>query len=147
MKMIEKSSLGERINHWVLMLSFFVLLLTGFGFAYEQTLGWLNVVFGGVHVAAIIHEWVGAIFILSVLFTIGSYLKEALKFGPEDSDWIRKRGGYLGKHGELMPQGRMNFGQKMFYLLVLVCGLAIGASGILIWMGTASPGWARPHLE
>jgi len=141
MKMVEKSSLNERINHWVLMLSFFVLLLTGFGFAFESTLGWLNVVFGGVHVASFIHKWVGAIFLISVVFTIGSYLGEALKYGPEDSDWIAKRGGYLGGKEKLLPQGRLNFGQKLFYLLVLVGGLAMGFSGLVIWLGTQSRGF------
>jgi formate dehydrogenase subunit gamma len=133
MKMVEKASFSERVNHWVLMLSFFVLFLTGFGFAFQGTLGWINVAFGGVHVASFIHRWVGLIFLISVLFTIGSYLGEALKFGPEDSDWIAKRGGYLGTHEPLMPQGRLNLGQKLFYLLVLL-------GGLVIWLVTESRG-------
>ncbi len=140
MKMVEKSTFSERVNHWVLMLSFFVLLLTGFGFAFKTPLGWINVMFGGVHFASFIHKWVGLVFLVSVLYTVTSYLGEALKFGPEDSDWIKKRGGYL-RHEELMPQGRLNFGQKLFYLLVLLGGLVVAFSGLLIWLLGGAREW------
>lgn len=139
MKMVEKATLGERINHWALAVSFFVLFFTGFGFAF-RSFGIFLDFFGGPHLAATIHEWFGVVFIFSVLFTIGSYLSEAMSFGPEDSEWIRLRGGYLEHGQEIPPQGRMNFGQKMFYLLVLGGGLLIGLSGFMIWLGTGGRG-------
>ena len=133
MKMVEKTTLSERINHLVLALSFFVLVLTGFGFAFNS-LNWITRIFGGGAAAATIHEWGGVVFLLSLVITVGSYFNESISFGEEDRAWIRLRGGYLDRHVELPPQGRLNFGQKMFYLFgVLASGLVVSASGFMIW--------------
>jgi formate dehydrogenase subunit gamma len=132
MKMVKMSTAGERINHWVLMLSFFALALTGFGFAFDS-LNWLNIVFGGNHIAKDIHKWGGLVFFLSLLYTIGAYLGESLKFSSDDAEWLRSMGGYLSGE-QVPPVGRLNAGQKLFYLSVLVLGLAIGISGFVIWL-------------
>jgi formate dehydrogenase subunit gamma len=141
MKMVEKATRAERANHWVLMLSFFVLMLTGFGFAFNS-LSWLNTVFGGSHIASAIHEWVGVVFLLSLLYSILNYLGESLRWSREDSDWVKRLGGYFSRE-ETPPQGRLNAGQKLFYLCVLVFGLAVSASGLLIWLAGGQRGWVQ----
>lgn len=138
MKMVRKSTVGERINHWVLVISFFVLMLTGFGFLFES-LNWLNTIFGGSHIASLIHKWVGVVFGISILLTIGSYFNESLSFSAEDSEWMKMLGGYLSGE-EAPPQGRLNAGQKLFYLMTLLLGLAIGISGLVIWMAQGNRG-------
>ena len=42
-KMIQKTTSYERIVHWLMAISCLVLLLTGFGFLYQQELGWINI--------------------------------------------------------------------------------------------------------
>lgn len=58
-KMIQKTTAFERFVHLLLALSGLTLLLTGLGFLYQQELGWLNTIFGGVHIAKEIHNWGG----------------------------------------------------------------------------------------
>jgi len=142
MKTVQKSTAGERINHWVLVLSFFLLTLTGLGFAFHS-LSWINTMFGGARLASVFHEWGGLVFLASLLFTMGSYLGESLKWGAEDSAWLKNLGGYLSK-AEVPPQGRLNAGQKIFYLFViLLFGLLISASGLIMWLGGGSRGWMQ----
>jgi len=132
MKMVKKSSAGERINHWVMTISFLVLALTGFGFLFDS-LNWLNTIFGGGQIASEIHKWLGVVFTISLLFTIGPYLSESMSFSAEDAEWLKLSGGYLSDV-EVPAQGRLNAGQKLFYLSVLVLGIAIAVSGFLIWI-------------
>jgi formate dehydrogenase subunit gamma len=139
-KMIEKTTFGERFNHWVMLISFFVLTLTGFGFLYNS-LNWLNGIFGGNHMAAAIHEWGGLVFAASLLFSLGTYLGESLSFGPQDSDWLKKKGGYFSKHVAVEPQGKLNAGQKLFYISLIIVGGTIVASGVILWVAGGSRGW------
>ncbi len=135
MRMVEKASTGERFNHLVLLVSFFILMWTGLGFLFAK-LAWMNVVFGGALLAKEIHQWSGVVFVVSLLITIGSYLGESLRWSAEDSQWLSGLGGYFS--GAKMPeQGRMNAGQKLFYLVVLVFGLLISVSGFILWLSAA----------
>lgn len=135
MKMVQKTTTGERINHWAMMISFLVLFLTGFGFAFNS-LNWLNTIFGGNAMASLFHKWGGLVFLATVLISLGNYFAESISYGPEDKAWLDSYGGYLNKNVELPPQGKMNFGQKLFYLIVVVgCGLLVSASGVALWLG------------
>lgn len=146
MRMVNKSTTAERANHWVLVLSFLLLTLTGLGFAF-RSLNWLNTIVGGNHLAAIFHEWGGLVFLASLLLSMGSYLGVSLRYGPEDSAWFRLRGGYLSKGVEVPPQDRLNAGQKLFYLTVLLFGLLISATGLVMWLAGGSRGWMQlSHL-
>ena len=137
MKMVQKSTASERVVHWVLVVSFFTLTFTGFAFAFKS-LNWINHIFGNNHSASVCHKWSGVLFLAALLMTIGSYLGESLKFGKEDSEWLKHWGGYFDKSVKLPPQGKLNFGQKMFYLvIVLASGLVISISGFMLWAGTS----------
>jgi formate dehydrogenase subunit gamma len=144
MKMVEKASKAERYNHWVLMLSFIVLFITGLGFMYNS-LHWLNTIFGGAHLARDIHNWAGLVFGISLLFTIGNYLGESLRFTSDDTKWLGMKGGYFSKESP-PPQGRLNAGQKLFYLCVLVFGLLISISGLIIWLAADNRPWVSASL-
>ncbi|RME67092.1 MAG: formate dehydrogenase subunit gamma [Nitrospirae bacterium] len=140
---VQRTKAWERFNHWVLALSFIVLALTGLGFLY-QSLAWLNTVFGGVQLAKDIHKWAGVVFAVSVFFTLFSYLVESLRWTGDDSRWLATLGGYFSKSAEDIPQGRLNAGQKLYYLIVvLLGGAAISLSGFLIWLGSTDAGLLR----
>lgn len=139
-KMVQKTSAFERFTHLLMALSGLALLLTGFGFTYEKELGWLNTIFGGVHVAKEIHQWGGIVFIISLVFAIGTWLPECFKWSKEDSQWLGMLGGYLSKDKEPPPQGKMNAGQKVVSILVFVFGVVFAVSGILLWVNDGAKG-------
>ncbi len=140
--LVQRTTGWERFNHWLLALSFIVLVLTGFGFLYNS-LNWLNTIFGGNQLAKEIHKWAGVVFTLSVLFTLGSYLGDSIRFTKEDYQWLSSLGGYLSKTTTEPPQGRLNAGQKLYYLLVVVLtGAVIIITGFILWFAQ-STGWLR----
>ncbi len=138
--LVQKTTGFERFNHLVLAASFSILFLTGLGFLYH-TLSWINTMFFGVHNAKVIHEWAGVVFSISLILTFGNYLGESLRFSREDSAWISSLGGYFSRTAEPPPQGKLNAGQKIFYLLIVVGGgLAISLSGYMLWLFPSSRG-------
>lgn len=140
MKTVQKASGWERFNHLVLTVSFFILMITGLGFLFNS-LHWMSNVFFGTQLASEIHKWTGVVFSVSLLLTIGSYLGEALSWSKEDSEWLSGLGGYFSKQ-QMPEQGRLNAGQKLFYLTLLVTGIVMGVSGFLVWL-TSSQGTIR----
>ena len=146
MKMVKKTTAFERVVHWVLAITFIDLTLTGLAFAYTS-LNWINRLYGGNHYASTCHKWNGVLFLVALVISAYYYLGEALRFGPEDKEWLSKLGGYLDKKAEIPPQGKMNAGQKLFYLIfVLLSGLAISASGFMLWAGSSSVGYFLHNL-
>lgn len=134
--MVRKAGAFEILNHWVLAVSFFVLTVSGFGFLFH--LEQLNSIFGSYNQMKDIHNWVGVVFSVSLFFTIFYYLIESLSISGDDIGWILKGGGYFSKKAQVPPQGKINTGQKLYYLFVLVTGIAISASGLVIWLRPAA---------
>ena len=145
--LLQRTKAWERFNHWFLALSFIVLALTGLGFLYQK-FAWINNVFGGVHLAKDIHRWAGVVFVVSVVFTFWSYLGESLRWDSDDSRWLSTLGGYFSKQAMDIPQGKLNAGQKLYYLIVVVLGGgAAGVSGFLLWFASPDAGVLRfAHL-
>lgn len=135
-KMVQKTTGYERIVHWMMAVSCIVLLLTGFGFLYQQELGWLNTIFGGQHLARLFHNWGGVIFTISVILSLPIWLPEASKFTKEDNEWLGMLGGYLSKDKDkkVPPQGKLNAGQKLVVWVVEFFGILIIISGFLLWL-------------
>ncbi len=131
-QMVRKANAFEIINHWVMAVSFFMLAISGFGFLFH--LEQLNSVFGSFNNMKVIHNWAGVVFSVSLFFTLFYYLPEALRLSSDDIGWIIKVGGYFSKKATVPPQGKLNTGQKIFYLVVLVLSIAISASGFTIWI-------------
>lgn len=129
--MIRKANVFEIINHWALALSFFILSISGFGFLFH--LEQLNAVLGSFNNMRIVHNWVGLAFAVSLFFTLFSYLPEALRFGADEINWIFRGGGYFSKKAEVPPQGKLNAGQKIYYLTVLAMGAGLTVTGLIIW--------------
>jgi formate dehydrogenase subunit gamma len=144
-KMIQKSTAFERVVHWLMALSCLALLLTGLGFLYKDSLGWLNTIFGGVHIARSVHNWGGLIFAVSLVLSLGTWVPECLKWSGDDSKWMGMLGGYLSKDKELPPQGKINAGQKLLGIAVFVSGVIISISGLIIWLSTPSALWVLIH--
>ena len=130
--MVKKATAFEILNHWVLAASFFILVISGFGFLFH--LEQMNSIFGSFNQMRVVHNYAGVVFAVSLFLTIFNYLPVSLIFTGEDIIWILKGGGYFSKGAAVPPQDRLNAGQKGYYLLLLLTGIAISASGIVIWL-------------
>ncbi len=130
--MVRKASAFEILNHWVMAVSFFILSVSGYGFLFHVE--GIGSVFGGFNQMKAIHNWAGVVFSISLFFTLFSYIVEALSISSDDIAWIFKGGGYFSKKTVVPPQGKLNTGQKLYYLTVLAAGIAITATGLILWL-------------
>ena len=131
-EMVRKSSVGEIVNHWILAGSCILLIITGFAFLFH--LDSVGAVFGGYEAMKTVHNWVGVIFGLSLLVSTIHYLKDALEYDADDAQWFKVAGGYLSHKVKVPPMGKYNPGQTLYYLAILVGGIAIFLSGLGIWL-------------
>src|SRR3972149_301653 len=130
-----------RILHWVHAASFVVLFLTGLvlfipalGFLAED--GWTRV----------IHRIGAAVFILGPLMFLvvnprGALngLKKAFSWGEADRGWLlaAPRYYFLGQEAGMPPQGEMNTGQKLWWLITIVFGAVFIVTGLIMWFVSA----------
>lgn len=133
-RMIQRFNTMERMSHWAMAISFCVLMVSGLVMLFGKHV--LLPVFGYSLFATValvcknIHNFVGPVFILSVLLFIVLFVKDNV-WQAIDALWIRKAGGLLT--GEHVPSHRFNFGEKTwFWLGVVFLSLIVGISGLVL---------------
>jgi formate dehydrogenase subunit gamma len=131
-EMVRKESGGAILNHWMLAISCILLIITGFAFLFH--LDGVGAVFGGYETMKTVHNWVGVVFGVSLLFTMFHYLGDSLKYDADDAEWFKVAGGYLSHKVKVPPMGKHNPGQKLYYLGIAIFGVAIALSGLGIWL-------------
>ncbi|MDR3561098.1 MAG: cytochrome b/b6 domain-containing protein [Negativicutes bacterium] len=134
-----KHPLASRLFHWGLILGFLPAALTGFVL-------WLKP--GGedlVNLAVRIHIAGAAILTLSaILYTVFcldrvvAFIRRIFSFDDRDVGWMLVGGGYpqkmfLGKKIMVPPMGKMNSGQKMFGICLLLGSLALILTGWILY--------------
>jgi len=133
-KMIERFSSFERIAHWTVAISFCILAASGlvmlFGkYVLLPLIG--HTLFGWI--AALgknLHNFVGPVFTFSILVFIASFIRDNLP-RAYDLTWLVKGGGVLT--GEVVPAGRFNAGEKIwFWGGVIGLGVVSSASGLVL---------------
>ena len=143
-------STGQRFVHWLHTFAFILLMLTG-AMLYVPWFSQTVATGAGGHVVRFVHR-VGAIaFILvPILYIISdpkgwwADMKLTFSWGKEDLGWLMAAPRYyfLGDEGAMPPQEKFNTGQKLFYLVVVVCMVGFIVTGLIMWLGQGSvPVW------
>lgn len=136
---LRKSSGFEIAVHWSLAISCILLIVSGYGFLFKiEAIGGM---FGGFESMKTIHNWLGVIFSAALFLTVFLYLKEALTFDSDDIGWVMVAGGYLSHTVKVPPMGKINTGQKFFYIGLLMFGIAISITGFVIWLWPENKQW------
>ena len=133
-RLIERFNAVERASHWTMAISFIFLMLTGIVmfFGKHIVLPWLG--YSGFSwltiVSKNIHNFVGPLFIFSLLVSFLLFVKDNL-FNSLDWVWIRKFGGMFG--GKEVPSGRFNGVEKLwFWGGLVVLGATLAATGLIL---------------
>jgi formate dehydrogenase subunit gamma len=136
---IEKYRRPVRILHWVHTGAFIVLFLTGIMF-FIPALSFLAI--GGW--TRLVHRAAAMVFVIAPLvylvFDPASALrglKMAFTWSEADFGWFRAAPRYylLGDEKAMPPQGFLNSGQKIWWLLTLVFGVVVVVTGLVMWLG------------
>jgi cytochrome b subunit of formate dehydrogenase len=151
-RVLLRMSLNQRVQHLVLLTSFFVLVITGFALKFPDS--WFAAMVGGETVRGIVHR-VAAVVLISLgvyhLFYVyvtgdGRRLLRDFLPGMKDArDVLDNLGYYLGLRRDKPQFARFNYAEKAEYW-ALVWGMAVMATtGIMLWakvtVGDLIPRW------
>lgn len=124
----------ERFAHTVLVITWAIMVITGFAMFSQRFVG-LSSLFGGLRAAKNLHNATAWWFLASVALTFLVMFKESFKITGDDFKWLAGGGGYLWDT-DVPDMGRFNLGQKGFYFFTILCSIILGVTG---WYMVKSP--------
>ena len=138
-------TLAERVHHWVGVFSYVYCLITGLAF-WSPYMFWLAVLVGGGATARFWHPWLGVAFTLSMFWMYKMWRPDMLITEP-DRRWSKTMKQYIENDDQnLPPEGRFNYGQKLFFWLMFYGVILLLVSGIGMWFVESIP-WSLRWLR
>lgn len=112
------------IVHWGAAIPFVLICITGLIMVFGANLG------GGafIRLARDIHGIATPIFVVFGILMFAMWFKHCL-FKKYDIDWFKMMGGYLSKENKLIPAGKFNAGQKMWFWIATIGGGIMAFTG------------------
>ncbi|MGB3866619.1 MAG: formate dehydrogenase subunit gamma [Xanthobacteraceae bacterium] len=129
---VDRYTVGARINHWVTAISLVLLALSGLAL-FTPGLYFLTGLFGGGQWTRIIHPWIGVVLFVSFLGLFFRFFRLNL-WKKTDSVWMsRLRDVLAGDENKLPEVGKYNAGQKtVFWSMSLLIAILI-VTGVVSW--------------
>jgi formate dehydrogenase gamma subunit len=138
---ILRMTLNERVQHWLLLSSFIVLVLTGFALAYPDS--WLAILLGSSESFRRIAHRVGAVVLIVLAVYHAGYMiltvhgRQSLRdFWPRVKDFrdaVLNVRYYLGARAQRPKFGRFGYVEKAEYWAVIWGTIIMGLTGLMIW--------------
>jgi len=133
-RLIERFTPLQRYAHWVMGISFVILAVTGIVILLGKHVllpvigytlfAWLT------NLSKNLHNFVGPLFVISLLFFIVLYIKDNLP-KAYDFKWFASFGGMFG--GKHVPSGRFNAGEKAwFWIGVVALSIVVSVTGLIL---------------
>jgi formate dehydrogenase subunit gamma len=121
-------SLFMRIVHWIAAIGFVLIIPTGFMMVFAKYLG------GGdlVLYARYVHSIGTVFFALSLMPMLLVWFIPMLPT-LDDIKWLFIAGGYLSRKKREIPAGKFNAGQKLWFWVAMLGGVAMIATGALMY--------------
>ena len=125
-------TLFERVLHWYVAILFILLTLTGLSILYGRAV--LIPIFGNDGFAAYaqfskyVHNYLSLFFVLGLVIMLVAWFRENI-LTKVDWEWLKGGGGYLGKH---IHAHKVNGGEKIWFWILFVAGIALMISGIVL---------------
>ena len=136
--LVARYSAKERMNHWLVAITFIMLALSGLAL-FHPAFFFLTNLFGGGPWTRILHPFIGVVLFVSFLSLIvkfwgNNYITKA------DREWQKHLGDIMANKATNLPEvGKYNIGQKyLFWSLVVIIPLLV-LSGFIIWRPYFAP--------
>lgn len=129
---VPRYSGSARINHWIVAISFVLLMISGLAL-FHPSLFWLTGLFGGGATARWLHPWLGVVLVIGFL---GLFLRFFAANLPESTDWVwlaRLRHVLAGREEYLPEVGKYNAGQKFVFWSQAILVAVMFVTGIGLW--------------
>jgi formate dehydrogenase subunit gamma len=144
-KRILRYTLSERVHHWVGSLFYIYCLITGLAF-WSPYMYWLAALVGGGPTARFWHPWFGVAFTVSMVWMYTMW-KRDMEITEADRRWSQAMEYYIKNEDEkLPPEGRFNYGQKLFFWLMFYGIILLLISGLGLWLTEYIP-WSLHWLR
>lgn len=138
---IVRLSVNQRVQHWLLLTSFIVLVFSGFALQYPDT--WLGWLMGGsetprrlIHrIAAVVMLVMGVYHLVYLAMTKEgrNWVIDMLPRPKDVSDLIGNFAYYLGLRKERPKIARFGYAEKAEYWAVVWGTIIMGITGLMIW--------------
>jgi formate dehydrogenase subunit gamma len=123
---------GVRVVHWIVVICFMLLALSGLAMFYPP-LFWLSALFGGGDVMRAVHPWIGLILVVFFIVLAGT-VRRYMRIEERDRQWLRQTDDVVANREEKLPEvGRYNAGQKLVYFSAVTCITILLLTGLEIW--------------
>jgi formate dehydrogenase subunit gamma len=141
-RLIPAFSTAQRFVHWLIVVAFSLLVLTGMVLYVPQLVPLARGDAGML--LRLLHRWGVIAAVLAVLIYIifdfeglGASMKRIFTWGKDDVGWLAAAPAYyfFGDESAMPPQDKFNTGQKLWYLIVVIGGLVLFITGLLMWFG------------
>ncbi|HEY1263462.1 MAG TPA: cytochrome c3 family protein [Terriglobales bacterium] len=151
---VVRMSRAQRIQHTLLLISFGVLVVTGFALKYPES--WISQVLLGMSEASrgVIHRIAGAVliggglyhFLYAALTREGRQMVRHMWVRLEDASAVlRAMRYYLGLGGEKPAYGRFTYAEKIEYWALVWGTIVMAVTGVMLWakvaVGNHLPRW------
>lgn len=83
-------------------------------------------------VSSTIHISTGLLF-FGTFGALAVIWRRSMRFAPYDPDWLKELGGYFSRRHRILPAGRFNAGQKIWFRFAVLVGVLVAVSGGLIY--------------
>ena len=140
---VRRYSGSARINHWIVAITFVLLLISGLSL-FHPSLYPLTALFGGGQTVRWLHPWLG--FVLVVAF-LGLFIRFFWQNLPEFTDfvWLARIRHVLSGNDQYLPEiGKYNAGQKFVFWSQFVLVGVMFVTGVGLW--EAGLGWFETQL-
>ena len=123
---------GQRSNHWITAITFFLLAASGLAF-FHPAFFFLVVFLGGPQWARILHPFIGVVMFISFII-LAVRLWGYNKVTDVDRQWMKQINDVVMNRDDALPAiGRYNAGQKYLFWVMVLTMILLLATGIVIW--------------
>jgi len=142
---ILRYTFGERVNHWFAAATYSYCLITGLAF-WSPYMYWLAAIVGGGPAARFWHPWLGLAYTASMFWMYRIWYSD-MRITAADRQWSQAMQSYIENDDQnLPPEGRFNYGQKLFFWVMFYGIILLLISGIGLWFVEDIP-WSLRWLR
>ena len=131
-EMLQRHAYRERVLHWTIVLMFLFAAASGLPL-FHPALFFVSNLVGGAPWGALLHPFAGlAMAAFFAVFAVPLWRDNRIE--PRDRQWLSQIKDVLANREDRLPDvGKYNAGQKLLYLLMVLCMAMLVLSGFVIW--------------
>jgi len=135
---IQRYEPSDRVNHWLVAITFVLLALSGLAL-FHPSMFFLTNLLGGGPWTRILHPFIGLVMFFSFLTFALRFWRHNL-IDDKDEQWLKHWQDIVNKREDKVPEaGRYNAGQKVLFWVMAGCLAVLLVTGIVMWRPYFAP--------